>query len=115
MDITPIISKQKYGLVAEEITRLIKENVFKEGTQLPTEAELYYSKEAALLMAYKWSNDKRFHKLYQMFADGDDYGKRVVARFEELKEKGELPARLDPEGTVARFVGDNFTEHRFVL
>ena len=40
MDITPIISKQKYGLVAEEITRLIKENVFKEGTQLPTEAEL---------------------------------------------------------------------------
>ena len=40
MDITPIVSKQKYGLVAEEITRLIKENVFKEGTQLPTEAEL---------------------------------------------------------------------------
>lgn len=40
MEITPIVSKQKYGLVAEEITRLIKENVFKEGTQLPTEAEL---------------------------------------------------------------------------
>lgn len=40
MDITPIVSKQKYGLVAEEITRLIKENIFKEGTQLPTEAEL---------------------------------------------------------------------------
>ena len=40
MDITPIVSKQKYRLVAEEITRLIKENVFKEGTQLPTEAEL---------------------------------------------------------------------------
>ena len=82
---------------------------------VPTEAELYYSKEAALLMAYKWSNEKRFHKLYKIFADGDDYGKRVIARFEEMKEKGELPEQPDPHGTVARFVGDNYTDHRFVL
>lgn len=40
MEISPIVSKQKYGLVAEEITRLIKENVFPEGSQLPPETEL---------------------------------------------------------------------------
>ena len=40
MEITPIVSKQKYGLVAEEITKLIKENVFPEGSQLPPETEL---------------------------------------------------------------------------
>ena len=82
---------------------------------VPTEAELYYSKEAALLMAYKWSNEKRFHKLYKMFVHGDEYCQRVIAHFEEMKEKGELPAQLDREGRVAKFVGDNYTEHRFVF
>ena len=82
---------------------------------VPTEAELYYSKEAALLMAYKWSNEKRFHKLYKAFSHGDEYCQRVIAHFEEMKEKGELPVQLDSEGKVAKFVGDNYTEHRFVF
>ena len=85
------------------------------GNWVPTEAELYYSKEAALLMAYKWSNKKRFHKLYNLFAQGDEYGKRVIARFEQMKADNTLPEQLDPEGKVAKFVGDNYTEHRFFL
>ncbi len=40
MDITPIISKQKYESVAEQIMKLIRDNVFAEGSQLPTESEL---------------------------------------------------------------------------
>ncbi len=40
MDIIPIISKQKYESVAEQIMKLIRDNVFAEGSQLPTEAEL---------------------------------------------------------------------------
>lgn len=40
MDITPIISKQKYESVAEQIMKLIRDNTFAEGSHLPTEAEL---------------------------------------------------------------------------
>ncbi len=40
MDITPIISKQKYESVAEQIMMLIRDNTFAEGSQLPTETEL---------------------------------------------------------------------------
>ena len=85
------------------------------GTWVPTEAELYYSKEAALLMAYKWSNKERFHMLYDLYSNGDEYGKRVIARFEKLKEENSLPEQLDAEGKVATFLGENYTEHRFFL
>ncbi len=86
------------------------------GAWVPTEAELYYSKEAALLMAYKWSNKKRFRILYQIFSQGDEYERRVVAHFEELKASDSLPEQLDPDGKIARFSGDNtYTEHRFYL
>ena len=82
---------------------------------VPTEAELYYSKEAALLMTYKWSDEKSFRKIYKAFSHGDKYCQRVIARFEEMKEKGELPIQPDPSGKIARFLDDNYTEHRFVL
>ena len=42
-------------------------------------------------------------------------GKRVIARFEQMKADNTLPEQLDPEGKVAKFVGDNYTEHRFFL
>ena len=85
------------------------------GNWQPTSAEIYFSQEAALLMAYKWSNHDRFKKLYKQFSNGDEIGAKVIARFEEMKSKGTLPKQLDPEGRVARFLGDYFTEHRFVL
>jgi len=40
LEITPIVNKQKYESVAEQITFLIRNNTFTEGTRLPTEAEL---------------------------------------------------------------------------
>lgn len=81
----------------------------------PTSAEVYYSMEVALLMAYKWSNKKRFNKLYRMFSNSGAEGKKVIARFEEMKKQGKLPKRLDPEHKVARFVGDLYCDHRFAL
>ena len=32
-----------------------------------------------------------------------------------MKADNTLPEQLDPEGKVAKFVGDNYTEHRFFL
>lgn len=40
MKIAPIVSKQKYESVAEQIMLMIRDNTFTEGSYLPTEAEL---------------------------------------------------------------------------
>ncbi len=66
-------------------------------------------------MAYKWSNEERFKMLYELFSNGDEIGAKVIARFEEMKAKGLLPKQLDSNGKVARFHGDYYAEHRFVL
>ncbi len=85
-------------------------------TWQPTKAEIYYSAEAGLLMAYKWSNDKRVKKIIEVFSgSGDPILHKAVEHFEQLKASGELCQQLDKEHKVARFVGDNFTEHRFLL
>lgn len=82
----------------------------------PTNAERYYSMEASLLMAYKWSNMKRFHKLYSYFASLEDKNaQKVIRQFEKMKKNGHLPKQLDKDHKIAKFVGDNFTKHRFVL
>ena len=81
----------------------------------PTSAEVYFSQEAALLMAYKWSNHDRFKKLYKQFSHSDEIGARVIAKFEEMKANNTLPEQIDPEGRVARFLGDYYSEQRFVL
>lgn len=86
------------------------------GAWQPTKAEIYYSAEAGLLMAYKWSNDERVKRLVEIFSNsGDPILSKAVNHFLELKNAGELCKQLDKEHKVARFVGDNFTEHRFLL
>ena len=86
------------------------------GQWQPTSAEIYYSQEAALLMAYKWSNHTRFEALYRAFsAENSENARRVIAHFEELKQAGKLPQQLDPTHKVAKFVGDYYTEHRYIL
>jgi hypothetical protein len=86
------------------------------GNWSPTKAEVYYSAEAAILMAYKWSNNKRTKMLLNNFSQsGDENLRKAAAHFEELKASGKLPEQLDKDHKVAKFVGDNFTEHRFTL
>ena len=79
----------------------------------PTSAEAYYSQESALLMAYKWCNRERFKKLYHRFANGDEIGQKIIAKFEDMKAKGKLPKQLDPGHKVAKFYGDDFAKSRY--
>lgn len=81
----------------------------------PTSAEVYFSQEASLFMAYKWSNNTRFKKLYKQFANGDEVGKKVVAKFDEMKANGKLPKQIDPDHRVATFYGDFYAKNRYVL
>lgn len=82
----------------------------------PTEAEKYYSAEAALMMAYKYSNEKLLKQIIKGYSNsGDSDLIRAVEAFNQKKNEGLLPAQLDKEHKVAKFVGNMYTEHRFEL
>lgn len=77
-------------------------------------AERYFSAEAALLLAYKYSRPDVLNQnlaAFRMSADPDL--KRALATFEERKASGRLPQCIDPENKVATFVSGNYTEHRY--
>ena len=86
------------------------------GAWQPTSAEKYYSAEAAMLMAYKWSREDLANHICDGFRKSED---EVYARaaevYEERKKKGDLPEQLDKEHRVAAFVDGNYAKHRFVM
>lgn len=80
----------------------------------PSSAEIYYSAEAAILMAYKYSNNERVEKILRQFDEmGGADEKRAANAFRERREKGELPAQIDEEREVAKFLGDYYSKMRF--
>ena len=81
----------------------------------PTAAERYYSMEAALFMAYKWSNNERVEMLLNTWKHSSGDTRRVYQKFMELKESGKLPKQLDPQGKVAMFLGDYYSPNRYTL
>lgn len=81
----------------------------------PSDAEVYYSALAALLIACKWSNLDRVAYLIPIFQhQGGAYAK-AVDEFRRRQEAGTLPDSLDPTHEIAHFVGDYYSENRFVL
>ncbi|MDO4556322.1 MAG: glycosyltransferase family 2 protein [Lachnospiraceae bacterium] len=82
----------------------------------PTNAEIYYSAEAAILLAYKWSNQKRVEYLKEMFLkNGGESEKKAVNEFIRREKEGELPDCIDQEHKIARFLGDEYCEMRFKI
>lgn len=85
------------------------------GQWQPTAAEKYYSAEAALLMAHKWSNPARVVKLLAAYDAGDENEKKAAAEYRKRKEAGTLPKPIDEKHRIARFVGDYYSDHRFFM
>ncbi len=85
-----------------------------DGTWTPTGAEIYYSAEAAILLAYKWSNTQRAEYLSKQFQNhGGASEKKAAEEYERRKSQNHLPRQLDPEHHVARFLKDDYCEMRF--
>lgn len=77
-------------------------------------AEIYYSAEAAIFLAHKYSRDDLVEQLLQQFRDeGSEAVLKAVAAFEAKRSSGSLPAQLDPQHTVAQFRNGNYAVHRF--
>ncbi len=77
-------------------------------------AERYYSAEAALLLAYKYSRDDILEQNLRAFASSEDANlRKALAAFERRRTTGPLPDRVDREHLVADFVLGNYTTHRY--
>lgn len=80
----------------------------------PTNAEIYYSAEAALLMAYKWSQHDLLKKLIFDFRHSKEKVYNDAAReFERRKKTNNLPKPLDSEHKIATFIDGGYAKHRF--
>jgi len=81
---------------------------------IPTTAEVYYSAEAAVFLAYKYSRTDIVTSILRSFrAGGEPVYLRVVKAYEERSAAGTLPVPLDPSGSVAQFVDGNYAVHRY--
>ncbi len=78
------------------------------------EAEVYYSAEASLMMAWKWSHPELAERLCHALSDsGSEPHRRAVEAFETRRAGNRLPPPLDPQGSVSQFIGANYAAHRF--
>jgi len=87
-----------------------------EGAWQPSNAEKYYSAEAALLMTYKWSRPDLTDRYLEEFKQsGIENLERAATEFERRQNEGCLPTPIDPEHRIGEFKLGLYAEHRFPL
>lgn len=79
-------------------------------------AEKYYSAEAAMLLAYKYSRSDLAEQIANQFeGSGDEVWMKAAAEFRRRKANDELPLQLDGSHKVAVFTNGFYANHRFSL
>lgn len=79
-----------------------------------SDAERYYSAEAAVLLAIKYSRRDVADRLMRRFRRSEDaVARRVATEIEERTRSGRLPTAIDPRHRVGEFVAGNYTRHRW--
>jgi GT2 family glycosyltransferase len=87
-----------------------------DGTWLPTKAERFFSPQAALLLAHKWSRDDILTKVMRQYERSRiPEHAAAVKEFLRRRDNDELVEQHDPDNEIATFVGFRYTEHRFAL
>lgn len=88
-----------------------------DGAWQPTSAERYYSAQAALLLAHKWSRDDIVAEVASSYESSETPEfVEAVQEFERRKKEGLLVAQRDPNHEVAEFRANGYyTTHRYVL
>ncbi|CAG9713311.1 conserved hypothetical protein [Clostridium neonatale] len=81
-----------------------------------TSAEAYYSAEASLFLAYKWSRSDILKNILTYFENSnEDYLLKAANKFRIKESAGELPKQLDHEHKVAEFINNNYGIMRFSI
>jgi GT2 family glycosyltransferase len=82
------------------------------GEWSPTEAEELSTREAAILMAYKYSDNARVEAICAQYRNSPIvYERRAVELFEERRASGRLPEQIDLAHLVADFSHPCFTQY----
>ena len=86
-----------------------------EGKWLASEAEKYYSAEAALLLAYKYSrSDLTERYLHEFRESGSEPHIRAAGAIELRRKTGRMPLPIDPDHAIGQFIDGAYARHRFV-
>ena len=88
-----------------------------DGRWQPALSERYYSAEAALLLAHKWSRFDVVEKILSDFTShGDEFTSKAKATFEQRRHDGTLPTPVDPDHKVGQFINNGlYAHHRYGL
>lgn len=87
-----------------------------DGAWATTSAERYYSAEAALVLAHKWSRPDLVKTILTSFEhDGGDDHRRAAAAYRAKAAAGTLPAPVDPEHRIGVFEEGYYAHQRFEL
>lgn len=79
-------------------------------------AEKYYSAEAALMLAYKYSREDVLVDVLKYFRTTNDEALLAAAKeFETRRVTGKLPMQIDSDHKVAIFQDGAYATHRFVM
>lgn len=79
-------------------------------------AERYYSSEAAVLMAHKWSRPDLAKQYLDFFRHhGDDVQRRAAQAIDERIVEGRMPTPRDAEQKIATFEEHFYAKHRYPL
>ena len=80
----------------------------------PSYAERYYSAEAALILAHKWSRPEIVESILSDFdRHGQEVHKEAAREFRQRLSEERLPLPVDPDHQIGQFVAGNYATHRF--
>jgi hypothetical protein len=104
-----------YRVVLQPTARLFHDKrLTTGGTMIVGDAEVYYAAEAALMLAWKYSRPDLAESWAASLLDASNpLQVQAAQRFRARMAEGTLPEPIDPEGSVAQFVGLDFARHRF--
>lgn len=87
-----------------------------DGHWCTTDAEEYYSAEAALFMAHKWSFGKHLNRLLKEYEEsGREVFERAARSYRERREAGTLAEPIDPEHRVGDINDRGYASIRFSI
>jgi GT2 family glycosyltransferase len=87
-----------------------------QGKWQPSNAEEYYSAEAALFMTYKWSRRDLTESFLKYFEGSNNpQHKKAAATFKKRRDSSALPQPRDPGHRIGQFIDGMYTKHRFPL
>lgn len=90
-------------------------HITSKGAWMPTSAEQYFSAEAALIMAHKWSHLEKLKETLELFDSSNDASQLKAAQeFRRREKEGLLPTPLDADHLVASFTPHGYGKYRFI-